>query len=124
MKSLVMIGYKGPGSKQVATVNNKWRAQTTNSDLYKEVQKLDNYDPNKIWGNKGSDIVVSNYDTDNCVKTSRREATIRRRPTQLWLPHFYNYSVRGEGRAVRPRAIATPGDKIRLKFKNKIALTI
>ena len=102
MKSLVMIGYKGPGSKQVATVNNKWSSPgTTNSDLYKEVQKLDNYDPNKIWGKyKGSDIVVSNYDTDNLrqnLPAGKQQLEDGANPN-LWLPALlYSYGVRGEG---------------------------
>lgn len=128
MKSLVMIGYQGLGSDQVATNNKEWNAKgSKTSDLYQEVQKLENYDPSKIWDQyNGSDTIISNYDADNLLQNlpaGQAELESGTSPN-LWLPALlYSYGVRGEGTSYPgPVLVATPGDRIRLKFQNDIRI--
>ena len=68
MKSLLMLGYIGPGSSESATNNSTWNSVGSKKDkYYQEIQDLSNYDPSKMWANynnnlAGADIIQSDYD--------------------------------------------------------------
>ena len=109
MKSLVMIGYQGPGSEHVATVNDEWSAiGSKTSDLYQDIQNLDNYDPDAIWNQfKGSDIIISDYDTDNLRQNlpDGKAGLEEGENPNLWLPALlYNYGVRGKEQVIQVRS--------------------
>ena len=128
IKSLVMIGYKGPGAGDVAKNNDEWNSKgSKSSELYTEVQNLDNYDPNAVWDQYNrSDIIISNYDTENLRQNlpAGKALLEEGEDPNLWLPALlYSYGVRGEGTSYPgPVLIAVPGDKIRLKFRNNIRI--
>ena len=128
LKSLVMIGYQGQGSKHVANNNGKWLLPgSKSSNLYQEIKNLDNYDPEALWDQyKESDVVISNYDTKNLRQNLPEGKAKLEDGTEpnIWLPALlYSYGVRGEGTSYPgPVLMTAPGDKIRLKFRNKIKI--
>jgi len=133
LKSLVMIGYgfskkDALGADQVASTDAKWMANgKQDSELYEAVTNLENYDPASMWDQyKGSDIVISNYETKDLRENlPEGKAQLEDGETpNLWLPALlYSYGVRGEGTSYPgPVLIAAPGDKINLKFRNRIRI--
>ena len=128
LKSLALIGYKGPGHKEEASTDDEWNSKgDSSSKLYKKVTDLNKYKPNQIWNKyEGSDIIISDYDSDNLRQNlSEGKSQLEDGATpNLWLPSLlYTYGVRGEGTSYPgPVLMAAPGDKIRLKFRNKIKI--
>lgn len=133
LKSLVMIGYgftnkDAPGADQVASTDAEWMAKgKQDSELYDAVFNLENYDPAAMWAQySGSDVVVSNYETENLRqnlpdgKTQLEEGE----SPNLWLPALlYSYGVKGKGTSYPgPVLMAAPGDRINLNFRNRIRI--
>ena len=133
LKSLVMIGYgyskkDALGADQVASSDPEWMAKgKVDTDKYNAAKDLSNYDPAAIWNQySGSDVVISNYDTENLrqnLPKGKAQLKDGDKPN-LWLPALlYSYGVRGEGTSYPgPVLMAAPGDKIRLKFRNNIRI--
>ena len=132
MKSLLMLGYTGLGSEHSATDDATWsKSGSTDDQWYPEIQKLENYHPEKMWGNYKSDpelatTLFSDYDIENLKQNlpeGKQQLPEGAKPN-LWYPSIlYTYGIKGEGTSYAgPVLFASPGVNIELKFKNKIKL--
>ena len=132
MKSLIMLGYIGPGSSESATNNSTWNSVGSKKDkYYQAIQDLGNYDPRKMWANYNNnsvdaDVIKSDYDERNLLQNLNAEKLQLEEGTNpnLWYPAMlYSYGLRGEGTSYPgPVLITQPGDQIRLNFNNDIRI--
>ena len=126
MKSLKMLGYKGPGFKNYAKNDDYWNSDgaSTDDDLLTAINILSNYDPEAIWGKynpegPNANVISSNFDTDALLQNINGVAN-----PDLWYPSLlYTYGVKGEGTSYPgPVLMVEPGDQVRLNFSNDIRI--
>lgn len=132
MEGLKFIGYMGPGIEFSNSSDAFWSANGTTSDqFYTEIQKIDNYKPQKLWENwKGNINIKSTYDLNNLKKNleALNNPSNNSNPP-LWYPTFlYTYSeLDSSGNSLGtsypgPTLIAQPGNTLNLNFNNSITI--
>ncbi|MAR07826.1 MAG: copper oxidase [Cyanobium sp. NAT70] len=132
MKSLVMIGYNGPGSENAASDDDIWSSNGTKTDeWYEKIKDLDNYDPAKLWSKYDStsdlkDTISSDFDIPSLLQhlPEGRQKLAEGVNPDLWYPALlYTYGLEDEGTSYPgPVLMVNPGDQIRLNFSNDIRI--
>ena len=141
MYTLNQIGYIGAGSKNSSTNTSFWNALGTSEDeIYSEIQKIENYKPEKRWNlYKNTTNVKSNFDRDSLLENlnsdenahqhHHHDLTVSSDSTSedkadYWHPSIlYTYKIPGQGTSYPgPVMMLEPGEELAIDFSNNIEI--
>ena len=127
---LVQIGYMGPGADQLATNDAYWNANgTASEDLFKDIQKVDNYNVEALWEqyDPANILLHSDFDEDALRQNIANLLDPQSVPNpDLWYPSilytFQHANIKNRGNLTAPVLIIQPGDDVILNFSNDIKI--
>lgn len=141
MYTLNQIGYIGPGYENSSTNTSFWNAPGTSEDeIYSDIQKAENYQPEKRWKNyENTTNVKSNFDKDSLLENINSEDAAHQHHNHAltassdstsednadyWHPSIlYTYKIPGEGTSYPgPVMMLEPGEELAIEFSNNIEI--